>query len=135
MKKRENTTQTDSSNKAIQEQSHKPWLFQPGQSGNPGGRAKGIRALIIDATNAGRKPLEVLMGILGNSKSKDSDRIDVAKYLIDRGFGKVVPVTEGIEGGLNFHMTILQLFARLKSEGKDPYDIKAPLEIEGKKEQ
>jgi hypothetical protein len=60
--------------------------FVKGQSGNPGGRRKGVVAQIAEMTDDGRKLLEIASGHDADAKTRD--RIDAAKYLTDRIFGK-----------------------------------------------
>jgi hypothetical protein len=64
--------------------------FVKGQSGNPGGRRKGVVAQIAEMTDDGRKLLEILWEIASghDADAKTRDRIDAAKYLTDRIFGK-----------------------------------------------
>jgi len=62
--------------------------FQPGQSGNPGGRAKGIGPLAREHTPAA---LAALVDALRNPK----ERVPAAIALLDRGWGKPVTTIEG----------------------------------------
>ena len=69
--------------------------WKPGQSGNPGGRPKGVARLAREMTDDGRKAIAVLVDILENGKP--AERIQAAKELLDRGFGKA-PAFERVEG-------------------------------------
>ena len=85
--------------------------FQPGQSGNPGGRTKGlerrVRELLADDIDAMTLAMrDIVMGRaltegpLKNVKITTRDRIEAYKVLTDRGWGKPrveVKVTEGAE--------------------------------------
>jgi hypothetical protein len=62
--------------------------FEPGQSGNPGGRPKdelGLRELARTKT---RKAIETLESIMTNKKAAAAARVTAACALLDRGWGK-----------------------------------------------
>ena len=61
--------------------------FLPGQSGNPGGRPKGIARAFRDALGT---PAEAASGLLeiARTAKRDADRIAAWRELLDRGFGK-----------------------------------------------
>jgi len=73
-----------------------PRPFQPGQSGNPGGRPKGTHALatlILEETHDGEKLVRFFMDVFTGQKvlgrtPRLSDRIRAAEWLADRGWGK-----------------------------------------------
>jgi len=60
--------------------------FQPGQSGNPGGRPKG-EAIVRDAA---RKQTEAAIGVLASALTDEDPRVRIkaAEVLLDRGWGK-----------------------------------------------
>lgn len=66
--------------------------FQPGQSGNPGGRPKVIESIRDAARNLGDKALGVLAGALESDDERA--RIVAANSLLDRGFGKSASAVE-----------------------------------------
>lgn len=70
--------------------------FKKGQSGNPGGRPKGLAARAREHTD---KALEVLSSALSDGDAKV--RIAAAKELLDRGFGKAVAMTADVTGKLD----------------------------------
>tara|TARA_Y100000310_G_scaffold319113_1_gene373988 strand:+ start:724 stop:1155 length:432 start_codon:yes stop_codon:yes gene_type:complete len=94
------TTKTKPSENSLVADSPKPWQFQPGVSGNPGGRPGGLAARVREATKDGQDPIDFLIRVLRNSPKLPqlslSHRIDAAKELLDRGFGKSVQYSEDV---------------------------------------
>src|SRR6202011_4050619 len=69
--------------------------FRPGQSGNPGGRPKGLATLAREAVGGGRDLvafyLAVFKGdtkVLRTRKITMRDRLQAAEWLAERGWGK-----------------------------------------------
>ena len=62
--------------------------FKPGQSGNPGGRAKADPELVSLARTYTREAIERTAQILRSTKSRDSDKLKAVEILLDRGHGK-----------------------------------------------
>ena len=63
--------------------------FKPGQSGNPGGRPKGLARTVRDV--CGGSPLRLARGLLEiaeNPRARDRDRVAAYRELLDRGWGK-----------------------------------------------
>ncbi len=62
--------------------------FRQGQSGNPGGRPK-IPADVKEAIRAScPDAVRYLVEVMSNPKEKTAYRLDAAKTLLDRGYGK-----------------------------------------------
>ena len=76
-----------------------PWQFKPGVSPNPGGRPKGIAALVREQTADGAELVEFMLDVLrGKRKGPLRLRMEAAAWLADRGFGK--PVQQLDVGGV-----------------------------------
>jgi hypothetical protein len=65
--------------------------FKPGQSGNPGGRPKGIAAKAREHTD---KALQVLVDGMGDDDPRV--RVSAAKEVLDRGWGKPLTMTADV---------------------------------------
>ena len=65
--------------------------FRPGQSGNPGGRPKGIAAKAREHTD---RAIEVLAEALESQDERV--RVTAAEKLLDRGYGKPVTMTADV---------------------------------------
>jgi hypothetical protein len=78
----------------------RPWLFQPGNRANPGGRPKGLTALVRQQTADGAELVEFMLAVLRGKKRVNGNapslarRMEAATWLADRGFGKVPQALE-----------------------------------------
>ena len=67
----------------------------PGQSGNPGGRPKGLSRRVRELVgDDGHEIAEFMFGVLSNKTERTADRMEAAKWLADRGFGKAALVVD-----------------------------------------
>ena len=71
--------------------------FRPGSSGNPGGRPKGLAAMVKDRVEPSEL-VDILLDAARDPRAKVSERIAAVRELADRGWGKA-PAFAAIEGG------------------------------------
>ena len=83
-------------NLSVPQDRAKTGRFKKGQSGNPGGRPKGLVSAIREETRDGEElvtfMLRVFRGDVPNARLRD--QVDAATWLSDRGFGKPVQALE-----------------------------------------
>ena len=72
--------------------------FAPGVSGNPGGRPKGLSRRVRELVGEdGGAIAEYMLEVMNDERARTADRIEAAKWLADRGFGKApLVVTAGV---------------------------------------
>lgn len=66
-----------------------------GQSGNPGGRPKGVAEVKAAAQELTQTALETLKSIAMNAAAPESARVSAAIALLDRGWGKPTQMIGG----------------------------------------
>lgn len=72
--------------------------FEPGQSGNPGGRSKFLPYIRELAREQSEVAITTLSNLCQDSKTPPSARVAAASALLDRGYGKP---TQYVEEGKN----------------------------------
>jgi hypothetical protein len=69
--------------------------FTPGVSGNPGGRPKGLSRRVRELVGEdGGAIAEYMLSVMENERARTADRIEAAKWLADRGFGRATIVVD-----------------------------------------
>jgi hypothetical protein len=72
--------------------------FVPGQSGNPGGRPKGLQRRVREEFgNDGDGLVAFLAGVVTDADAKTTDRLEAARILLERGWGKA-PIALDTDG-------------------------------------
>ena len=76
-------------------------MWKKGQSGNPGGRPKGVYNLRVLARERTDDALNTLTSIMGDQNAPAAARVTAACAILDRGYGRPVQSTEitGAGGG------------------------------------
>ncbi len=84
----------------------RPW--QPGQSGNPLGKAGVFAKRVRRATHQGSDLLNFLLGVVRDEKAPLRHRLQAAGMLLERGFGRV-PAGDDLPGLNVRNLTVNQL--------------------------
>jgi hypothetical protein len=72
--------------------------FAPGRSGNPGGRPKGLTRRVRELVgDDGTAIAEFMYSVMADEGARTADRLEAARWLADRGFGKTL---QGVEVAL-----------------------------------
>jgi hypothetical protein len=95
--------------------------FSRGTSGNPGGRPKGLARRVREAVgNDGKQIAEFLLSVMNDPRQRTRDRLEAARLLADRGWGKPV-VSVDLDVGLEPRQLVAdaQRFEELSTEELD----------------
>ena len=69
--------------------------FPPGQSGNPGGRPKGLARRVRELVGSdGAQIAAFFYNVMMDPVARLADRMEAARWLADRGFGKAAPLVD-----------------------------------------
>lgn len=102
---------------------HAGKLFLPGNAANPGGRPKGIAALVRTETADGAELVAFMLAILrGTRRAPLRLRMEAAAWLADRAFGKPVQALEHGGGGDPLRFTLLLGERQVIYDGDDEGD-------------
>lgn len=72
--------------------------FQPGQSGNPGGRPKAVESVKGLARMHTENAIAALVRVIEDKKAAPAARVSAAVAILDRGWGKPVQAISGPDG-------------------------------------
>ena len=94
---------SENSPDAVGGRPEKPWLFKPGQSGNPGGRTRSADIAVL-----ARKHAPAAIAALAAALEDPKTRVPAAVALLNRGYGMPVQAVAAEDGG---SVTLLHLVA------------------------
>lgn len=125
--------------------------YLPGHSYPPGpGRPKGLAAMVRALTDDGRTIIEIVAGMLVDPDTSGRDRLEAAKILLDRGYGRAVETSltvnatagealelaaladsqlEQLVSGLRSRSTAASLPVRIPAEQLDDATIRATITV------
>ena len=85
----------------------------PGAPGNPGGRPKGLARRVRELVGADGEAIAAFMfELMSDASARNADRIEAAKWLGDRGFGRPI---QGVDLSVN-QVTLEDLLRGMATE-------------------
>ncbi|MET0937804.1 MAG: DUF5681 domain-containing protein [Gaiellaceae bacterium] len=88
--------------------------FTPGVSGNPGGRPKGLSRRVRELVGEdGHEIAEYMFSVTTDERTRTADRIEAAKWLADRGFGRAAII---VDAGVTPEELLQDFFRKLSLE-------------------
>lgn len=95
--------------------------FQPGVSGNPGGRPKDtpeVKQMKDLARRRSLRAIEIATEIMESPNTKDADRLKAIDIILDRAFGRPTTAVEPEESERNGAEMIYEAIQGLQLEGE-----------------
>jgi hypothetical protein len=101
------------------------YQFKPGQTGNAGGRHKGVAEVAALARTYTIEAVETIVGIMRDESKSAQARLMAASLLLDRGYGKA-PQALNISGA-----SVLQVITGIVRAPDQPLLVTAETEGDG----
>jgi len=98
--------------------------FQPGQSGNPGGRPKKVREIADKALDLAEEMLEELKTIAKDKEAPPAVRLQAIKEINDRGLGRAMQSIDITQENRHTLSEEFEFIVRKLKDRKDP-EVKA----------
>ena len=95
--------------------------FLPGQSGNPGGRHKGVAEVMALARTYTKAAIETLAGIMQDEAAPKHARVAAASAILDRGYGRPPQAIEHSGDGV-----VLQVVTGILRAPDEPLEASEP---------
>jgi Family of unknown function (DUF5681) len=92
--------------------------FPKGVSGNPGGRAKGLKEVTELARHHAPEAIDTLVRIMRDPKANAAARGAAANALLDRGYGKAVATVSVENTGRSLEQMLIDLHRRRQEAAK-----------------
>ena len=111
------TAETETTSGSIKD---RPWLipWQPGQSGNPGGRPKQDKSVKLLARQFTAEAIQTLAEVMRDTGAATSARVGAAQVLLDRGHGRPLQQLEVGEAGAFADLEEAELDAAIAKMGE-----------------